>query len=95
MIIGLILRNFKSFKNQHYIPIATDNHSSWFIGENGVGKSTILQALDTLLNQNDINRFDINNEAISQSIATREPFIVPIFLINKNRIKKIIRFIKY
>lgn len=88
MIIGLILRNFKSFKNQHYIPIATDNHSSWFIGENGVGKSTILQALDTLLNQNDINRFDINNEAISQSIATREPFIVPIFLINKNRIKK-------
>lgn len=54
MIVGLILRNYKNFKNQHYIPITLDGNSSWLIGDNGVGKSTILQAIDTVLNQNDI-----------------------------------------
>ncbi|WP_354665182.1 AAA family ATPase, partial [Escherichia coli] len=41
-----MLRNFKNFKNQHYIPLTLNNKSSWLIGENGVGKSSILQALD-------------------------------------------------
>lgn len=63
MIIGVILRNFKNFRNQHYIPIAMNNNSSWLIGENGVGKSSILQALDVVLNRTDINRLDINNDA--------------------------------
>ncbi|MCC3717066.1 ATP-binding protein [Rouxiella badensis] len=87
MIIGVILRNFKNYKNQHYIPLTLNNNSSWLIGENGVGKSSILQALDTVLNRTDINRLDINNDARSQGFDTREPFIVPIYLIRKNRIK--------
>ncbi|ELE1010980.1 TPA: AAA family ATPase [Escherichia coli] len=87
MIIGVILRNFKNFKNQHYIPLTLNNKSSWLIGENGVGKSSILQALDIVLNKTDINRLDINNEARSQGFDTREPFIVPIYLINKNKLK--------
>ncbi|AYL70080.1 AAA family ATPase [Citrobacter freundii] len=87
MIVGVILRNFKNFKNQHYIPLTLNNKSSWLIGENGVGKSSILQALDIALNKTDINRLDINNEARSQGYDTREPFIVPIYLIRKNRLK--------
>ncbi|EFO4065577.1 hypothetical protein DK790_27695, partial [Escherichia coli] len=87
MIIGVILRNFKNFRNQHYIPIAMNNNSSWLIGENGVGKSSILQALDVVLNRTDINRLDINNDARSLGFETREPFIVPIFLIRKDRFR--------
>ncbi|WP_214276570.1 hypothetical protein, partial [Escherichia coli] len=44
-------------------------------------------ALDIVLNKTDINRLDINNEARSQGFDTREPFIVPIYLINKNKLK--------
>ncbi len=87
MIVGLILRNYKNFKNQHYIPITLDGNSSWLIGDNGVGKSTILQAIDTVLNQNDIKKLDINNEARAQGLETREPFIVPIFLLKKSIIR--------
>lgn len=88
MIVGLILRNFKNFKNQHYIPMSLDGKLSWFIGENGVGKSTVLCALNTVLNNNDFNKLDINNEVRAQGYDTREPFIVPIFLIEKEKVKK-------
>ncbi|HED3136722.1 AAA family ATPase [Citrobacter farmeri] len=87
MIVGVILRNFKNFRNQHYIPLTVNDRSSWLIGENGVGKSSILQALDTILNKNDFNKLDINNDARSQGLLTREPFIVPIFLIRKDKIR--------
>lgn len=87
MIVGLIIRNFKIFRNLHYIPLAIDNGGSWLIGENGVGKSSVLQAIDTFINSNDINRLDINNEARSQGFETREPFIVPIYIIDKKKIK--------
>ncbi|MCU8689513.1 ATP-binding protein, partial [Klebsiella pneumoniae] len=87
MIVGVILRNFKNFRNQHYIPLTVNTRSSWLIGENGVGKSSILQALDTILNKNDFNKLDINNDTRSQGLLTREPFIVPIFLIRKEKIR--------
>lgn len=87
MIAGVILRNFKNFKNQHYIPLTLNDKYSWLIGENGVGKSSILQALDVVLNRTDINRLDINNDARSQGFDTREPFIVPIYLIRKSRLR--------
>ncbi|EKG7402957.1 AAA family ATPase, partial [Salmonella enterica] len=56
MIVGVILRNFKNFRNQHYIPLTINGNSSWLIGENGVGKSSTLQAIDNVLNRADINR---------------------------------------
>ncbi|MEZ6875457.1 AAA family ATPase [Enterobacter sp. KBR-315C3_2022] len=87
MIVGVILRNFKNFRNQHYVPLTVNDRSSWMIGENGVGKSSILQAIDIVLNRTDINRLDINNDARSQGFETREPFIVPIYLIRKDRLR--------
>ncbi|CAI2521664.1 vitamin B12-transporter ATPase [Serratia ficaria] len=88
MIVGVFLRNYKVFRNQHYIPICLDGNSCYFIGENGVGKSTVLSAIDTLLNESDINKLDINNEIRSLGYETREPFIVSIFLIDKDKVKK-------
>ncbi|AYU89756.1 ATP-binding protein [Serratia ureilytica] len=87
MISGLFIRNYKIFKNQHYIPVCLGSKASYLIGENGVGKSTVLSAIDTLLNNTDINKLDINNEARSSGLDTREPFIVPIFLIEKEKVK--------
>ena len=49
MIIGVILRNFKTYKNINYIPLSNGESFSGFIGANGIGKSSILEALDCFL----------------------------------------------
>lgn len=51
MIIGLILRNFKVYKNIKYIPLSKGSNFNGLIGVNGIGKSTILEALDCFFNQ--------------------------------------------
>ena len=43
MIIGVILRNFKTYKNINYIPLSNGESFSGFIGANGIGKSSILE----------------------------------------------------
>jgi len=88
MIVGLILRNIRNYRNQHYISLTHDGKISFVIGENGVGKSSILSALHCVLNETDINKLDINNDVRTQGLETREPFIVPIFLLEKKKIKK-------
>lgn len=50
MIIGVILRNFKTYKNINYIPLSNGESFSGFIGANGIGKSSILEALDCFFN---------------------------------------------
>lgn len=52
MILGVILRNYKCYRGLHYVPIFKDKPQSLnvIIGNNGVGKSTILEALDSLFN---------------------------------------------
>ena len=53
MILGVALRNYKCYKGLHYIPLHKDNieYLNIIIGENGVGKSSILQALDSFFNE--------------------------------------------
>ena len=50
MIIGLILRNFKVYKNLNFIPLSNGASFSGIIGVNGVGKSSVLEALDCFFN---------------------------------------------
>ena len=50
MILGVILRNFKIYKSITYIPISNLNHFCGLIGKNGIGKSSILEALDYYFN---------------------------------------------
>lgn len=52
MILGIILRNYKCYKGLHYIPLYKNEEQKLniFIGDNGVGKSTILEGLDSLFN---------------------------------------------
>lgn len=82
MIIGLFLRHFKIYKGAKYIPFGINNVENFnlFIGQNGAGKSSILEALDTFFN---------NSEFIYHTNEKRsEAFISPLFLIKKEDVKK-------
>ena len=51
MIIGLIIRNFKVYKKINYIPLSKGSNFNGLIGINGIGKSSVLEALDCFFNQ--------------------------------------------
>lgn len=51
MIIGLIIRNFKVYKKINYIPLSKGSNFNGMIGMNGIGKSSVLEALDCFFNQ--------------------------------------------
>ena len=52
MISGILLRHYKNYGNLKFIPIcdSTEYMYSVYVGNNGVGKSAILEALDVVLN---------------------------------------------
>jgi len=85
MIAGLFLRNYKTYQNINYIPLSKGKLFSAVIGENGAGKSSILEALNSFFNGTDWN---FNHTVISNGFDTREPFICPVFLLEKNRVPK-------
>ncbi|MDR5880420.1 AAA family ATPase [Caballeronia sp. LZ032] len=83
MLVGLFLRHYKVYKNINFIPITTGAGLAAFLGQNGVGKSSILDALDKFFNGGD---WSINAQAKSEGgISTEDklPYIVPVFLIEK------------
>ena len=99
MLVGLFVRGIKVYQNINFIPflvlndghpIAKHNFIS-YIGANGSGKSSILEALDSFFNRkDDIEKKDykINKNITSSSYSNdRNPFIVPIFLIKKSKIQ--------
>lgn len=81
MIIGLEVRHYKAYKNINFIPIGNEHNFIAFAGENGVGKSSILEALDTFLN-------DKSWLLTKQKIST-DSYIAPVFLIPKIKVKKL------
>ncbi len=80
MIIGLFQRHFKIYKGAKYIPFGINQKEMFnlFIGQNGAGKSSILEALNCYFN---------NSEFIYHSNEKRsEAFVAPLFLIEKEDI---------
>lgn len=81
MIIGLEVRHFKAYKNQNFIPIGHEHNFVAFSGENGVGKSSILEALDTFLN---------NKEwLVTKNEKENDAYICPLFLVPKPKVTKL------
>lgn len=77
MIIGIFLRHYKVYKGANYIPFGTKQieNLNLFIGQNGAGKSSILEALDTYFNQ---------KEFIFHTTEKKtEAFVAPLFQIPK------------
>lgn len=87
MITSIFLRHFKIYKGITFIPISEGVGFSSLIGENGVGKSSVLEAIDCVLNQKN-NNWPINNEAKNEGVGGDNfPYIAPIFLINKEKLR--------
>ena len=90
MIISIHLRHFKCYKGINFIPLSNGEKFGSLIGENGTGKSSVLEALDFILNKKNAKDWPINNEAKSESSVTGDnaPFIVTTFLIPKTVLRK-------
>ena len=84
MLVGIFLRHYKIYENAYFIPLTESFEDSFnvFIGNNGVGKSSVLEALDSFFNGKSWN---INNNA-----NKNDSYISPIFIINKSDIQSTI-----
>ncbi|WP_082900414.1 AAA family ATPase [Pseudomonas oryzihabitans] len=81
MIFSVILRNFKTYQGINYIPLSNGTNFAALVGENGAGKSSVLEALSSYFNSSDWNF----HHSLQKGFAEREPYICPIFLFEKKR----------
>jgi len=83
MILGVFLRYIKTYKGNKYIPISESDPFCGLLGNNGVGKSSILEALDSFFNS---KSFNFNLEVKEKGITDRRPNFVPVFVVDKSNI---------
>ena len=85
MIISALLKNFKCYKGINILPFSNDepNYLNLIIGNNGVGKSAILEGLDTLFND---AHWIVNNDSKSKEDSQ----VGALFLLEKNRVNLIL-----
>lgn len=84
MIIGVFLRHYKCYKNQHFIPFITNHNYSnlnVIIGKNGSGKTSILEILDVYFNKKQLY--------LSHDEKRLDAYIAPIICIEKTFFDKI------
>ncbi len=84
LIAGVFLRNYKSFYNYNFVPLIfshTDKVTA-FAGGNGSGKSTVLEAIDCILNEKNPAEWDCSN---GQKKDRMQLFVA--FLIEKKKLK--------
>ena len=76
-----ILRNFKNYENINFIPFWTSDNDRMtiFAGDNGAGKSAILESINCLMN-------NIDSKEWAYSIGQKKDRvnIFPLFLIKKD-----------
>ncbi|QNK34789.1 AAA family ATPase [Serratia sp. JUb9] len=81
MICGLFLRNFKNYENINFIPFLTSgsDRMTIFAGDNGAGKSAILESIDCLMN-------NVDSREWAYSIGQKKDRvnIFPLFIIKKS-----------
>ncbi|MDL2314873.1 ATP-binding protein [Bacteroidales bacterium OttesenSCG-928-C19] len=84
MIAGIVLKNYKCYKGIHFIPLmkSSPEHLKLIIGNNGVGKSAILEALDSYFNDKEW--------IIHTDLSKKEANIGVFFLMEKEKSEKII-----
>ena len=89
MILGAILRNYKCYNGIHYIPFYKEKEQNLnvIIGNNGVGKSTILEALDSLFNEG--TTWIVNAES-----SNHDSSVGAVFLFEKDKCNSILNSIE-
>lgn len=85
MIISVLLKNYKCYKGINVLPFSEDfpDYLNLIIGNNGVGKSAILEGLDTLFND---AHWILNNDAKSKDDSQ----VGALFLLRKEFVKQIL-----
>ncbi len=83
MIIGIYLRRFKTYNHITYIPLTDEDKFCGLVGDNGIGKSSVLEALDCYFNDKDWN---LNTVTKKSGTTQTPPYIVPIFILEKGKI---------
>lgn len=78
MIIGLFLRYFKTYQGINYIPLTDEDKFCGLVGDNGIGKSSVLESLDTFFNS---RAWNFNTVTKKSGMSSTKPQIVPIFMI--------------
>lgn len=80
MIVAVMLRHYKNYENVNFLPISdnVDCKYTVYVGNNGVGKSGILESLDVVLNNREWNT--------TSGAKKSEAYICPVFLIKKDSI---------
>tara|TARA_B110000503_G_scaffold134220_1_gene212878 strand:- start:71 stop:1996 length:1926 start_codon:yes stop_codon:yes gene_type:complete len=81
MIIGTFLRYFKTYQGINYVPITDEDRFCGLVGDNGIGKSSVLESLDTFFNSKPWN---FNTVTKKSGKAVTKPQIIPVFLLKKN-----------
>jgi predicted ATP-dependent endonuclease of OLD family len=81
MIIGISLKYFKTYSATNYIPLSNGQNFNGIVGNNGIGKSSVLEALDCLFNNGD---FNFNTTVRKSGEDKTNPHIVPVFLIKRD-----------
>lgn len=85
MIVSIFLKYFKTYQGINYVPITDEDHFCGLVGENGIGKSSVLEALDCVLNDKPWN---FNTVTKKSGLTTTKPHILPIFLVKKDSIRR-------
>lgn len=81
MIVGIFLRYIKTYRGYNYIPLVSDDRFCGLVGNNGIGKSSILEAIDALFNDKPLN---LNIATKRSGFVETNPHVVPVFLIRRN-----------
>lgn len=85
MIIGVLIRNFKTYSGINYIPLTFGQNFCGLVGNNGTGKSSVLEALDCIFNSKPWNYNVITKKS---GFSTTRPHIVPIFALGITEISE-------
>lgn len=81
MIVGAFLRSFKTYRGINYIPVSDEDRFCGLVGNNGIGKSSVLESMDCFFNEKDWN---YHTQTKKSGLATIKPYIVPVFFIKKS-----------
>ena len=78
MIIGTIVRNIKTYSGINYIPLTFGQTFNGLVGNNGIGKSSVLEALDSFFNGRQWNHNIVTKKS---GLTITRPHIVPLFML--------------
>ncbi len=84
MIIGTFLRYYKTYKGINFIPITDQDQFCGLLGDNGIGKSSVLESLDCFFNN---RAWNLNIATKKSGVDSTNPHIVPVFLVKRNELR--------